>query len=189
MKNIFLKNIFLIASIVITSFYVSAQDGDSSLVVRASKPISKDLTPQQVIDSLQKRFPNAEAVQYYKTPKEGVVNGWQVTDEGNVSDQSIDYYTLSFTNDKIQYYGLYSADGTLIKSKLAEQEATLPEPVQTTLRSMAATDYKDWKLLTSSYHKTIDYKKQNTYYEVTAAKGDERKLLIMSPDGKVLKMK
>jgi hypothetical protein len=184
-----MKKFLLIACLFITSFYVSAQEGDSALVVRASKPISRELTPQQVIDSLQKRFPNAEAVQYYKTPKEGVVNGWQVTEDGNVSDQNIEYYTLSFKNDKIQYYGLYYADGTLVKSKLAQQEATLPEPVQTTLRSMKATDYKDWKLLSSSYHKTIDYSKHNTYYEVTAAKGDERKLLIMSPDGKVLKMK
>ena len=78
-----MKKFLLIACLFITSFYVSAQEGDSALVVRASKPISRELTPQQVIDSLQKRFPNAEAVQYYKTPKEGVVNGWQVTEDGN----------------------------------------------------------------------------------------------------------
>ena len=182
-----MKKFLLIACLFLTTFYLSAQD--STIIVKASREITKNMTPQQVIDSLHKKFPNAQAVRYYKTPKEGAANGWQVTEENDMSGTDLDYYTLSFKNNKIQYYGLYHADGTLVKSKLAEKEATLPEPVKATLLNMAATDYKGWKLLTSSYHKTIDYSKHNTYYEVTAAKGTERKLLTISPEGKVLKMK
>jgi len=181
-----MKKFLLIVTLFIASLYASAQD--TALVIRASKEITKELTPQQIIDSLQKKFPNAQAVQYYKTPKEGLDNDWQVAHEDNMGGQDIEYYTLAFKNDKIKYYGLYHADGTLVKSKLAQKEATLPEPVKKTLKNMAATDYKGWKLLSSSYHKTIDYSKHNTYYEVTAAKGAERKLLTMTPDGKVLKM-
>ena len=181
-----MKKFLLIVSLVLTSVYVSAQD--TALVIRASKEITKELTPQQIIDSLHKKFPNAQAVQYYKTPKEGLDNDWQVAQEDNMGNQEIEYYTLVFTNNKIKYYGLYHADGTLVKSKLDQKQATLPEPVKATLKKMAATDYKGWKLLSSSYHKTIDYKKNNTYYEVTAAKGAERKLLTMTPDGKVVKM-
>ena len=182
-----MKKFFLLASLFVFSLYLGAQD--TATVLRASKEISKELTPQQVVDSLQKRFPNAQAVQYYKTPKEGVENGWRVSDEDDLAGRDLEYYTLKFKNDKILYYGLYSADGTLIRSKLDQKEAALPEAVKTSLKNMAATDYKGWKLLSSSYHKTIDYEKHNTYYEVTAIKGTETKTLIMSEDGKVIKEK
>ena len=182
-----MKKFWLIASLFITSLSVSAQE-DTATVLKASRQITKELTPQQIIDSLHKRFPNAQAVQYYKMPKEGVENGWQVT-EGDLGGQDIEYYVLKFKNDKINYYGLYQADGTLVMSQLDQKEAALPEPVKTTLKNMAATDYKGWTLRSSSYHKTIDYNKNNTYYEVTAAKGDDRKILIMSADGKVIKQK
>ena len=182
-----MKKFLLIASLFIASLYVNAQD--TAMVLRASKEITKELTPQQIIDSLQKKFPNAQAVQYYKTPKEGVDNGWAVGGENDLGGSDIEYYTLKFKNNKITYYGLYQADGTLVMSKLDQKEAALPEPVKTTLKNMAATDYKGWKLLSSSYHKTIDHQKNNTYYEVTAIKGSEIKVLTMSPDGKVVKEK
>jgi len=182
-----MKKFWLIASLFITSLSVSAQE-DTATVLKASRQITKELTPQQIIDSLHKRFPNAQAVQYYKMPKEGVENGWQVT-EGDLGGADVEYYVLKFKNDKINYYGLYQADGTLVESKLEQKEAALPEAVKTSLRTMAANDYKGWKLRSSSYHKTIDYQKNNTYYEIVAAKGEERKVLIMSPDGKVVKEK
>ena len=102
--------------------------------------------------------------------------------------------TISYTSrriDKVMEYlnNNFEKQVTLLEvAKLDQKQATLPEPVKATLKKMAATDYKGWKLLSSSYHKTIDYKKNNTYYEVTAAKGAERKLLTMTPDGKVVKM-
>src|SRR5829696_4773498 len=177
----------LLTVLFLISTYVSAQD--DPMVIKASRKITKELTPQEIIDSLHKKFPNATAVQYYKTPAEGLANGWQISEHDDMAGKDLDYYTLRFKNDKVKYYGLYEADGTLVKSKLDQSKATLPEAVQTTLKSMAATDYKGWKLLSSSYHKTVDYKKHNTYYEVTAAKGEERKVLTMSPDGKVIKEK
>jgi hypothetical protein len=180
-----MKKYFLLVTMLATSIYLVAQE---DVVITASKKINKETTPQQVIDSLEKRFPNAKAVQYYKTPKDGVYNGWEVTQEDGLDiGEDVEYYTLSFKNSNIKYYGLYNADGTLVMSKLDQSSATLPEAVKTKLKQMAATDYKGWKLVSSSYHKRINHKKNSTYYEVTAAKGSEKKVLHITPEGEIIK--
>jgi hypothetical protein len=179
---------YLLFIFLITSLYTMAQDNE--LVIKASKKTTKELTPKQIIDSLEKRFPNARAVQYYKTPKAGVRNGWEITEDDELeSDRDLDHYTLSFTDNKIKYYGLYRADGSLVMSKLDQSAATLPAAVKESLKQLAGSDYKNWKLVSSSYHKRINHQKNKTYYEVTAVKGSEQKTIYLAPDGTVIKKK
>jgi hypothetical protein len=182
-----MKKYLLIGAILFTSICLKAQDDD--LVIHASKKITKQLTPQQVVDSLQKRFPNAKAVQYYQTPSSGVRNGWAITEDDDLGSADVDYYTLTFNNNNIKYYGLYNADGTLIMSKLAQSSTSLPTPVKTSLKNLAGPEYKDWKVQSKSYHKIMHHKNANTYYEVVAKKGSETKHIFLKPDGTIVKEK
>ncbi|RFM27302.1 hypothetical protein [Deminuibacter soli] len=185
MKKMLLPAMLLLA----TSTGLFAQD-NNEIIIRASKPITKELAPKVVVDSLNNRFPDASAIQYFKTSPTGVQNGWNVTEQNTMnSDAEIDHYTISFKRDNMKYFGLYRADGTLLKSKQEQTEAALPDAVKQSLRNLAGTDYKSYKLLSTSYLKTTDYGKKSDFYEVTAVKGSTKKTVFVKPDGTVIKVK
>jgi len=148
------------------------------------------MTPQQVIDSLKKKFPDAEAVRYYKTSA-AEANGWTVSSEDNLGPQDIEYYTLSFRRHDFQYYGLFRADGTLVRSKYFEKGVELPAEVQAGIRKLAADkNYTDWKIISKSYYKDVDYDKQKEYYEIIAVKKSDNtqtKKVVLDATGKVIK--
>lgn len=185
MKKILLPAFLLLSA----SARLLAQD-NTEVIIHASKPITKELAPKIVVDSLNNRFPDAKSIQYFKTTPQGVQNGWNVTDENNMgSDDQIDHYTISFKRDNLKYFGLYRADGTLLKSKEEQKEAVLPDAVKQSLRQLAGADYKSWKMLSSSYFKTTDYGSAQQYYQVTAVKGSTKKTVFVKPDGTVVKVK
>src|ERR1700743_651965 len=74
-KNSIMKKCLLLIAAVIAVVSLYAQD---DIVIHASNKIDRKATPQQVIDSLKKRFPNAKAVQYYKTKAAGIKAGWTI---------------------------------------------------------------------------------------------------------------
>lgn len=165
--------------------FVSAQD---DIVITGTKKITKQLTPQQVIDSLNKRFPDAESVQYYQ-PTSGIQNGWAVTEEDNLQAGSeLDYYTISFKRNGLKYYGLYKKDGTLVQSKVEESVASLPEPIQNSIKEISK-DHPGYTIVSKTYYKNQNYSKSKEYYEVIAEKGKVTKRLYYSADGILQKVK
>lgn len=157
-------------------------------VIKGIRPISRELTPQQVIDSLKARFPNATAVQYYQVPAGGVDNRWAITDEDKMTGQDADFYTISFKKENLKYYALYDRDGTLLKSKFEETSADLPEAVKTSLQGLSQ-QYPGYELVSKTYYRTQNLKKSKEYYEVVAKKGNARKTIFYSPDGTIVKVK
>src|SRR3954454_9740411 len=92
--------------------FVHAQTGE--LVIKGAKPISAKQTPQQVLDSLHARFPNAEAAKIYQEKGADAANGWAVSKTDDLGlEGDITYYTISFKSDGMQYYGLYDPNGKL----------------------------------------------------------------------------
>ena len=176
---------FLTAVLIGTvSFYASAQD----VTIKGTKPINKDLTPQQVVDSLNKRFPNAQAVQYFQATPEMAAKGWAISMEDNMGEATADYYTISFKQEGLQYYGLYDAKGTLLECKIQQKEAQLPEAVIASLKAIKK-DYPGYKVVSKSYYKQQDYSKTKEYYQVTASDGKETKVFYYSADGTLQKIK
>jgi hypothetical protein len=183
-----MKKLLLMAAAISLSNFLVAQQPD--IVISGSNKITKELTPQQIIDSLQKRFPNAKAVEYYQTSPAAVKAGWAINEQDNLgSDDQLDYYTLSFKNEDFQYYGLYKPDGTLVKSKYEETDANLPDAVKTSLKNLAGTNYKDYDLLSKKYYKRVNNNTHKEYYEVVAVKKgtNEKKTVTLNADGTVLK--
>jgi hypothetical protein len=179
-----MKKLLIALLIVSVSFYASAQD----LTIKGTKPISKELTPQQVVDSLQKHFPNAKSVKYYEGTPELTQRGWNVTTEDNLGEQSFDYYTISFKQEGLQYYGLYDHNGILLESKIEQKETQLPEAVIASLKAIAK-DYPGYKVVSKNYYKQTDYSKTKEYYQVTAKNGDKTKVFYYSADGTLQKVK
>jgi len=183
-----MKKLLIMAFVIATCF---ASFGQDTLTLKGSKMISKEATPQQVIDSLKKKFPDAEAVRYYKTSA-AEANGWTVSADDNLGGgQDIEYYTLSFKRQDFQYYGLFKADGSLVRSKYFEKGVELPAEVQAGIRKLAADkNYTDWKIISKSYYKDVDYDKQKEFYEIIAVKksdSTQTKKVVLDATGKVIK--
>ena len=184
-----MKKYLLFTTALVLSIVVNAQD---ELVIKGSKPTTMEATPKQIIDSLNKRFPNAKSIHYYETPAIAAKNGWTVSQESDLDFNSeIDYYTLSFKRSDFKYYALYKADGTLVSAKYEETEANLPAAVTTAIKQLAASDYKEYKLYSKKYFKQVNQGKMKEYYEITGVKKTDakaKKTITMDATGKVLKV-
>jgi hypothetical protein len=143
--------------VILVSLYLHAQN---DLVIKGTKHITKEMTPQQVVDSLEKHFPNAKSVQYYKAPASVTNNGWAVTTEDNLeSGDEVDYYTISFKKSGLKYYGLYDKNGVMLKAKIEQSNTTLPEAVQTSLKNLGQK-YPGYKVVSKTYFKNTEYSKK-----------------------------
>jgi hypothetical protein len=172
-----------------TALGLSAHSQDEAVIIKASNQISKKMTPQQVIDSLNAHFPNAQAVKYYKAPPDVLARGWTVSKDDNWShSDQIEYYTISFKNADLQYYGLFEADGRLIRSKQENMVEHLPDAVKTAVQNLAAK-YPGWKVVSKKYFKNLDANSMEEYYEVMATDGTKVKSLYYKPDGTLMKVK
>jgi hypothetical protein len=180
------KYSLLLAGILLYAHSFSQTDAK---VITGTKKITKELTPQQVIDTLNKRFPDAQSVEYYKGTPDAVKKGWTVTEQDNLSQGAgVDYYTISFKRDDMKYYGLFEADGTLVMSKLEESLTHLPEPIKKSIDSLDKV-YPGYKILSKTYYKNLNYTKEKEYVEVVAEKGNKKKRLYYAMDGTIVKVK
>ena len=171
---------------------ISFAQNEAQRTIKASKPISEQLTPHQVIDSLKKHFPNAEAVHYYETSA-AAAKGWTVSSDDNMnSSEKPEYYTIKFKREDFEYYALFQADGTLIKSEFQQKDVELPEAVITSLKKLKAEKYPDYQLLTKDYFKYENYDMHKDYYKITAVKtsdNTQKKVVTVDPTGKIISVK
>ena len=185
-----MKKLLMVTLIVAISTVSFGQS--SGPTIQGSKMITKDSTPQQVIDTLKKRFPNAEALEYYKTSA-AVANGWSVSaeDQGQ-SSADMQYYTIKFKRHDFQYYALFEPDGTLVKSEFQQKDVELPEAVKASLLKLKAEKYPDYQMITKDYFKYENYDMHKDYYEITAVKisdTNQKKVVVVDPTGKIIKVK
>jgi len=182
---------FLMVALIVAISAVSFGQENGELTIKASRAVTKDSTPQQVIDTLKKRFPNAESVQYYQTSA-AAANGWAVSAEDRLGGDVPEYYTIKFKREDFQYYALFEANGTLVKSEFQQKDVELPEAVKASLLKLKAEKYPDYQLLTKDYFKYEDYDMHKDYYEITAVKisdNTQKKIVVVDPTGKIIKEK
>lgn len=183
---------FLLVAMMVAISAASFAQYEADRTIKASKPISAQLTPQQVIDTLKKRFPDAKSVQYYQTSA-ATAKGWTVSqDEYGSYNEQAPYYTLKFKREDFEYYALFSADGTLIKSEFQQKDVELPEAVKASLLQLKKDKYPDYQLLTKDYFKYENYDMHKDYYKVTAVKtsdAKQKKIVTVDPTGKIISVK
>jgi hypothetical protein len=162
---------------------------DNQIVIRGTVPISRSATPRQVIDSLNRTFPDARSVHYYKVPADAVERGWQVTKEDNLTPgKSLDYYTISFNKGNTKYYSLFASDGRLIRSKLEQPVTSLPPAVRFSIHSLGK-QYPGYRVISKTFLKTINRRSEDELYEVVAQKGKDQKRLFYTRDGRLMNIK
>ena len=182
-----MNKVFFLAMVLFVHPHAWSQD--ESVIIRGSIKVSKKMTPQQVIDSLNARFPNAHAVRYYKIPPDAVQKGWTISKEDNLSpDQSIDYYTITFKRDDLKYYGLFAADGRLIRSKQEQKADQMPEAVKFSIKALGE-QYPGYKVISKKYFRNLDASSEEEYYEIIVQKDGRKKSLYYEPDGTLLALK
>ena len=184
-----MKKYSLLAFAALICSLTFAQDDAIIIKGTGSSKITKDMTPQQVIDTLNKRFPDAKSIEYYKVDSAAIQKGWNITEADNLDPyETIDYYTVSFKRENMKYYALFHADGTLIKSRLQENSVSLPEPIKASLMDLK-TQYPTYKLVSKTFYRNTDYSKQQEYYEIVAKDGKKQKRIFYKADGTIIKIK
>ena len=183
-----MKKYSLLAVVILICSLSFAQDDAVIIKGTNTSKITKDMTPQQVIDELNKRFPDAKSIEYFKVPQDAVKKGWNITEEDNLDGATVDYYTISFKRENLKYYALFNPDGTMVKSRLEENSVTLPEPIKNSLKDLK-TQYPTYKLESKTFYRNTDYSKQKEYYEIVAKDGKKQKRIFYNADGTIIKIK
>jgi hypothetical protein len=184
-----MKKYILTAVGIMLSAFVLVQAQQQDVVIKGSKQIDKKVTPQQVIDSLNKRFPDAESVKYFTAKPDVVQRGWTVSEENKLQlNEDLDYYTISFNRQGLKYYGLYDREGNLLESKIEESVDSLPEAIHNAVQKIPQ-QYPGYKVVSKTYFKEQDYSSSKYYYEVVAEKGANKKRICYTPDGTLIKVK
>ena len=180
----------LITTIAVGSFSLASLFAQTPAVTITGTKVATTETPQEVINGVKQKFPDAKAVEYYKVPKGGVsANGWQVTSDDNMgSGDEIEKYSVKFKQGSVKYYALYDKDGTLLQSRYEDNNATLPEPVKESLLNLGKQpEYLDYRLKTKKHYKVINGKDNHNYFVVEASDGKNTKTLYYTEDGKIIK--
>jgi len=162
---------------------------DNAVVITGTGKISKNMAPHEIVDTLKKIFPDAKAVKYYKLPAEAAKNGWTISQDDNLGPGDVvDYYTISFKRADMRYYGLFTADGTLVKEKMEQKVDKLPEPIKASIKTLSQ-DHPDYKIVSKTFYKNVDNNTNEEYYEILAKNGKDDKKLYYKPDGTLIKIK
>jgi hypothetical protein len=181
-----MKKYPLIMVLVIISFFSNAQD---EITITGTNKITRELTPQQVIDSLEAKFPDARSVVYYKIPADAAARGWSITVEDEIDPtNTIDYYTIKFKRQDFQYYGLYKPDGTLVMSKYRETIKQIPDVIKASLKTLSK-QYPGYKIRRKTYYRNTSYSNSREFFEFVAYNGNESKRVIYDGDGMLVKVR
>src|SRR5258708_3170324 len=147
-----------------TLFFIRSFSQDNALVITGTGKINKNLAPHEIVDTLKKIFPDAKAVKYYKLPAEAAKNGWTISQEDNLeAGDVVDYYTISFKRSDIHYYALFTADGTLVRSKMQQKVDKLPDPIKMSLKTLLQ-DHPDYKVVSKTFYKNVNNNTNEEYY-------------------------
>jgi hypothetical protein len=184
-----MKKYLLSVIVTMLSAFIVVQAQEQDVVIKGNKQIDKKLTPQQVVDSLNKRFPDAESVKYFTAKSTAVERGWNISEENKLPlSEDLDYYTISFNRQGLKYYGLYDREGNLLESKIEESVDSLPEAIHNAVEKIPQ-QYPGYKVVSKTYFKEQDYTSSKYYYEVVAESGGKKKMIYYTPDGTLIKVK
>ena len=162
---------------------------NDAVVITGTGKINKNMAPHEIVDTLIKIFLDAKAVKYYKIPADAAKNGWTISQDDNLgAGDVVEYYTISFKRSDMHYYGLFKADGTLVKEKMEQKVDKLPEPIKMSIETLKK-DHPDYKVVSKTFYKNIDNNSNEEYYEILAKNGKDDKKLYYKPDGTLIKIK
>jgi hypothetical protein len=182
-----MKKYLLSLSLSLCIIGLQAQEGD--LVIKGTKQINEKLTPKEVLDSLHARFPDAQSVKYYQQTLDQANKGWAVSTEDNLNaSDEVDYYTIKFKREDMDYYGLYDKNGNMLKAKMEVKLDELPKAVQDSLNVLSQR-FPGYKIISKTHYRELNYSKDKEYFAVIAQQGQVKKQVYYTADGKLIQVK
>ena len=178
---------YLLLMLTIVSFYYAVGQEDE-LVTKGSTKINRQLIPKSVIDSLNTNFPQSVAIEYYSMPPYVAKNAWAIAEADSLvsyRDTTL-YYLFVVKRNNLKFYGVFSASGQLIMTKLREDVAVLPGEVQESMKEIRK-DYPGFKVRSSSCYKN-EGKSRQLYYEVVAERGNSQQRFFYDVAGTLVKI-
>jgi hypothetical protein len=148
--------------------------------------LKKDMIPAQVQQAVSKDFTYGEPVQWSNFPYLFKEYGWTAIKNEATTEKPDRYAVILKSKKGGNLYAVYSADGTLLRSREILKNGPLPKAVENALLN---SEFKDWKV-DADKELIQDYsKKVVKHYVVKVEKDNKKRLLYFDEQGNILKNK
>lgn len=175
---------------VLTAFLVFVlpalpQGNDESEEVPVSMlTMKKGNIPPAVIKAAENIFKGSTQTKFGVFPNEFKNYGWEANKNYN---EPIDHYEVILkTSNGAEADAVFESTGELIRYKLTDKNAALPEPV---LKAIGKTEYKDWKMTGDTEIIKSSQKKVVDHYVVRFEKDSKKKTVYYTMSGDVVSNK
>jgi hypothetical protein len=149
-----------------------------------SLALKKGNIPAPVLKAAEQLFQGHTQIAWGSFPYELKDYGWSVNNEYN---EPIDHYEIRFkANDGSDIFAVFESTGELIKCKIINKDAPVPQKIRTAISN---SEYKDWKIVSDIMQIKSSQKKLQEHYTVKVEKDKMKKTLYYSPEGTLLSVK
>jgi hypothetical protein len=177
------KFLFSILTCLAFAFPVLAQVASDEIT---DQPLTfkKGEIPAAVQKTADELFKGTPQVAWGVFPYEFKDYGWSVDKNFN---GPIDHYEVQYkASDGSEIYAVFESTGELIRCRIVNKNATLPPEI---LKSIAASQYKDWKVAGKTEKIEESQRKIVEHYIVRLENGNMKKTLYFTSKGGMLSNK
>lgn len=174
-----MKKLIVVAILFAALGSVVAQDSETLTI----KKIDKKIVPAAVIASVEKEYPEGIVELWEAIPVEAFESYYVVSETNDLKlGEKPEYYQVTMKSDRSKTFAVYNAKGNLIHSREIIRDTALPESISTAI----VANYPGWKI-TGDKEIIMQNRGIQDNYKVEITKGKEKRILIMDPDGQVIK--
>lgn len=156
-----------------------AQDSETLVI----KKIEKRTVPAAVITSVEKQYPEGIVELWEAIPAKAFESYYVVSETNDLSlGEKPEYFQVTMKGTHSKTYAVYDAKGNLIHSREIIRDTELPEAIRNTI----VANYPGWKI-TGDKEVIRERKGIDDTYKVELTKSKEKRILIMDPEGQVIK--
>lgn len=159
----------LSATMVVFAIEANAQQ----MEIGKNKKVERSEVPIQILKSLENEFPEASGVKdqsWYLHFMEG---------KGSLTAR---VYKVVVETDQVSFTGYYRPDGSFEKANETKKHVQLPLAVESTIKA----DYASWEIVDRNEIISVGRINRDRF-EVQMAHSGHQKLIVLSPEGEVLK--
>ncbi|MGB8490605.1 MAG: hypothetical protein WCE64_06060 [Bacteroidales bacterium] len=141
--------------------------------------LKKGDIPPDVIKTADEIFKEKADVKWTAFPFKLKKYGWEVDQNNSVP---VDMYEVFFkTTNGVDTYAVFDSSGNLERYRTIDKDASLPIPI---LKAVTREGYKDWKVQSGTEIVTDLKNNIEEHYTVRLHKGNQKKILYFTKEGK-----
>ncbi|CAD5270123.1 hypothetical protein IMPR6_690373 [Imperialibacter sp. EC-SDR9] len=171
-KTIEMKKLSMLAAVAI-AFGIVVEASAQQIEIGKNTKIERSEVPIRILKSLENEFPETSNFQdqtWYLHYMEG---------KGSLTAK---VYKVVIENSDLDFTAYYKPDGGFEKANEIKKHAQLPEAVEATIHSQ----YSNWKVVDRNEIISVGRFNRDRF-EIQLEKGNLERLILISPDGKVIR--